>query len=261
MVILNFITSFFRVTNMWLVVWLQRKEKRERIQSTIKVTMRQAVKGTALQCMLHSFLLYHSGAKSLVHSHFGFSFSAVAGNTRYTKMQSKVWGKIYAAFFFSSLLEFSHCGNKEIGKLFSPSINKLENFSKLQKPQNRENRKKSILIPDRCGLTTFHTILHKDVICTVEKTLQGLLITNANCILHPYSIWKHNYKFCRSMTKANVWTWVHIHHKVMYIHFANLKNPSVLGGLGVWCKVWFRVDLQTINSFMCFLVFGDEYKF
>jgi hypothetical protein len=72
------------------------------------------VKGTALQCMLHSFFLYHSGAKSLVRSHFGFSYSDVAGNTQfYTKMQSKAWGEIYPAFFFS-LGGFSHCGNKEI---------------------------------------------------------------------------------------------------------------------------------------------------
>jgi hypothetical protein len=49
--------------------------------------------------------------------------------------------------------------------------------------------------------------------------------------------------------------------QIMHIHFANLKNSSVLGVLGVWCKVWFRVDLQTMNSIMCFLVFGDEYKF
>jgi hypothetical protein len=52
----------------------------------------------------------------------------------------------------------------------------------------------------------------------------------------------------------------HIHHKVMHIHFANLKNPNVLGALGVWCQVWFKVDLQTMNSIMWFLVFGDEYK-
>jgi hypothetical protein len=54
------------------------------------------------------------------------------------------------------------------------------------------------------------------------------------------------------MTKGNVWTWAHIHHKVMHIHFANLKNSSVLGVLSVWCKVSFRVDLQTMNSIMCF---------
>jgi hypothetical protein len=71
----------------------------------------------------------------------------------------------------------------------------LENFSKLQKPQNWENRKNSILIPDRCGLTTFHTMSHKDVIFTVEKTLQGILITNATvhitslqCMLHKQPI-------------------------------------------------------------------------
>lgn len=130
--------------------------------------------GTALQCMLHRVLLYHSGAKSLLRSHFGFCFSDVASDTHCTKMHSKVWGEIYPAFFFS-LLQFSHCGNKEIGKFFFLNINseknakKLENFSKLQKPQNRENRKKSILIPDRCGLTTFHTMSHKDVTFTVEK--------------------------------------------------------------------------------------------
>jgi len=45
------------------------------------------------------------------------------------------------------------------------------------------------------------------------------------------------YNFCCSMTKDNVWTWAHIRHKVMYKHFANLKNSSVLGVLGVWCKV------------------------
>ncbi len=42
--------------------------------------------------------------------------------------------------------------------------------------------------------------------------------------------------FC-SMTESDVWTWAHIHHKVMHIHFSNLKNPNVLGALGVWCKV------------------------
>ncbi len=36
------------------------------------------------------------------------------------------------------------------------------------------------------------------------------------------------------MTKGNVWTWTHIHHKVMHIHIANLRNPNVLGALGVW---------------------------
>jgi hypothetical protein len=63
------------------------------------------------------------------------------------------------------------------------------------------------------------------------------------------------------MSEGNVWTWVHIHHKVMHICFVNLKNSNVFGALGVWCKVWFRVNLQTMNSIMWFLVFGDEYKF
>ncbi len=35
------------------------------------------------------------------------------------------------------------------------------------------------------------------------------------------------------MIKGNVWIWVHIHHKIMHIHFANLKNQNVLGALGV----------------------------
>ncbi len=41
------------------------------------------------------------------------------------------------------------------------------------------------------------------------------------------------------MTKGNVWTWFHIHHKVMHVHFANLKNPNVLGVLvfGVRCDL------------------------
>jgi hypothetical protein len=63
------------------------------------------------------------------------------------------------------------------------------------------------------------------------------------------------------MTKGNVWTWAHIHHKVMHIHIANLINPNVLGVLSVWWKERFRVDLQIMNSIMCFLVFGAEYNF
>jgi hypothetical protein len=43
------------------------------------------------------------------------------------------------------------------------------------------------------------------------------------------------------MNEGNVW--VHIHHKVMHIHFTNLKTSNVLGALGVWFKVSFRVDL------------------
>jgi hypothetical protein len=39
------------------------------------------------------------------------------------------------------------------------------------------------------------------------------------------------------MSEGNVWTWAHIHYKAMHIHFANLKNPNVLGALGVWSKV------------------------
>jgi hypothetical protein len=31
------------------------------------------------------------------------------------------------------------------------------------------------------------------------------------------------------MTKGNVWTWAHIHHKAMHIDFTNLKNPNILG--------------------------------
>jgi len=56
-------------------------------------------------------------------------------------MLSKVWGELYPALFFS-LGKFLHCGNKEIGKFFFLGINlekhanKLENFSKSQKPQN-----------------------------------------------------------------------------------------------------------------------------
>jgi hypothetical protein len=42
-------------------------------------------------------------------------------------------------------------------------------------------------------------------------------------------ILRHNYNFCYFITKGNVWTWVHIHHKIMQIHFGNLKNPNVLG--------------------------------
>ncbi len=116
------------------------------------------MKGTALQNMLHSFLLHHSGAKSLVRSHFGFSFSDVAGDTHYTKMHSKVWGKSIQRFSFLCA-NFHIVATKKLGIFFSPNINakKLENFSKLQKPQNRENRKKSIVIPDRCGLTPCHT--------------------------------------------------------------------------------------------------------
>ncbi len=60
------------------------------------------------------------------------------------------------------------------------------------------------------------------------------------------------------MTKGNVWTWAHIHHKVMHIHIANLINPNVLGAN---LCVWWKVDLQIMNSIMCFLVFGDEYNF
>jgi hypothetical protein len=47
-------------------------------------------------------------------------------------------------------------------------------------------------------------------------------------------ILRQNYNFCCSMIEVNVWTWAHIHHKVMHTHLANLKNPSVLGALGVW---------------------------
>ncbi len=36
------------------------------------------------------------------------------------------------------------------------------------------------------------------------------------------------------MIKGNVWTWTHIHHKVMHVYIANLRNPNVLGALGVW---------------------------
>ncbi len=48
---------------------------------------------------------------------------------------------------------------------------------------------------------------------------------------------RHIYNFCYSMTKGNVWTWAHINHKAMHIDFTNLKNPNILGALGVWCKV------------------------
>jgi len=76
------------------------------------------VKGTALQCMLHSFLLYRSGTKSLVRSHFGFSFSDVAGNSQYyTKMQSKVRGEIYPAFFFGA--DFRIVATKKLQTNFS----------------------------------------------------------------------------------------------------------------------------------------------
>jgi len=78
------------------------------------------VKGTALQCMLHSFLLCHSGTKSLVRRHFGFSFSDVSDNTQYyTKMQRKVWGGIYTAFFFSLWADFSIVATKKLRTNFS----------------------------------------------------------------------------------------------------------------------------------------------
>jgi hypothetical protein len=63
------------------------------------------------------------------------------------------------------------------------------------------------------------------------------------------------------MIEGNVWTCPHIYHKVMHIHFSNLRNPNVFGALGVWWKERFRVDLQIMNSIMFFLVFGDEYNF
>jgi hypothetical protein len=63
------------------------------------------------------------------------------------------------------------------------------------------------------------------------------------------------------MIEGNVWTWAHIYHKVMHIHIANLRNPNVLGALGFWWKEIFWVDLQIMNSIMCFLMFGDEYNF
>jgi len=47
----------------------------------------------------------------------------------------------------------------------------------------------------------------------------------------------------------------------MHIHIANLRNPNVLGALGVWGKETFRGDLQIMNCIMCFLVFGDEHNF
>jgi hypothetical protein len=46
-------------------------------------------------------------------------------------------------------------------------------------------------------------------------------------------ILRHNYNFCCSMIEGNVWTWAHIYHKVMHTHLANLRNPRVLGALGV----------------------------
>jgi hypothetical protein len=55
-----------------------------------------------------------------------------------------------------------------------------------------------------------------------------------NCLVKG-GILRHNYIFCCSMIEGNVWA--QIHHKVMHIHFANLKNPNVIGALGVWCKV------------------------
>jgi len=45
------------------------------------------------------------------------------------------------------------------------------------------------------------------------------------------SILRQKYNSCRSMIEGNVWTWA---HKVMHTHLANLRNPSVLGALGVW---------------------------
>ncbi len=108
----------------------------------------------------------------------------------------KCGGKSIQRFSFLCA-NFHIVATKKLGIFFSPNINakKLENFSKLQKPQNRENRKKSIVISDRCGLTTFHTMSHKDVIFTVEKALQGLLMTNATvhitslqCMLHKQPI-------------------------------------------------------------------------
>ncbi len=41
---------------------------------------------------------------------------------------------------------------------------------------------------------------------------------------------------------------------------ANVQNAIVLGIRGVWCKVWFKANLQTNIFIMCFLVFDDEYK-
>jgi hypothetical protein len=36
------------------------------------------------------------------------------------------------------------------------------------------------------------------------------------------------------MTEGNVWTWTHIHHKIMHIDVVNIRNPNVFGALGVW---------------------------
>jgi hypothetical protein len=47
-------------------------------------------------------------------------------------------------------------------------------------------------------------------------------------------ILKHTYNSCCFMIEGNVWTWAHIHHKVMHIHIANLRNSNVLGALGFW---------------------------
>jgi len=54
----------------------------------------------------------------LVRSHFGFSFSDVAGNSQYyTKMQSKVRGEIYPAFFFGA--DFRIVATKKLQTNFS----------------------------------------------------------------------------------------------------------------------------------------------
>jgi hypothetical protein len=130
--------------------------------------------------MLHSFLLCHSGPKSLVHSHFGFSFSEVAGDTHYTKMQSKVWGKIYPELLFFFWVNFCIVATKKLGSFFFPSINsekhakKLENFSKLQKPKNRNNRKKFILIPNRCRLATLHIERRPSGLPKLQRMISGV---------------------------------------------------------------------------------------
>ncbi len=54
-----------------------------------------------------------------------------------------------------------------------------------------------------------------------------------NCLMKG-GILRQNYNSCCSMTEGNVWTWAHKHHKVMHIHLASLRNPNVLGALGVW---------------------------
>jgi len=59
------------------------------------------------------------------------------------------------------------------------------NFSKLQKPENPKNRKKSILIPERFRLTTLHTMLHKDAKCNMHYrgTMKATVLHYSRCYI------------------------------------------------------------------------------